>query len=133
MSHLSLTLVLRPRPRSELDLYAHSFDLELHNRGPEAVELERPGGWDLDLPERLEHSSDSQGELWVRAVGEPDPGEQRYSCSEAEAVPDPLRLEPGQRFAAVVGAPDLSPGDYEARVRLYQPALSSEIVRFSVS
>lgn len=132
MSTLTLTLTMRDRPRSPLDLSGLLFDLVLTNSAAEEIEFETPRGWDLDVPGSLDHSSDSQGELWIRALGRPDPGHQRYSCTDAEPSEDLLRLGPGERFLTSVGAPKLPPGDYEARVKLYRPQLCSEVIEFRV-
>jgi hypothetical protein len=127
-----LTLTLRVRPRGPLDLHAYGFDLVVENTSAAVVEFETPSGWDLDVPGSLEHSSDSQGELWIRRSGEPDPGEQRYSCTDVEFEPERTRLEAGARLEVCLGAPSLPPGEYEARVRLYRPEVSSGSVRFRV-
>jgi hypothetical protein len=126
-----LTLRLRLRiERSPLQ-----FKAELTHSGSEAVEIPEPDGWDSDFPQELSHSSDSQGELWVRRVGEPNPT-QRYSCTDSEptAVPT-LRIEPGATHSMPLWVGclgELEPGEYEARVRIYQPPLTSDTVRFRV-
>lgn len=128
----ALILTLRVPPPSPLSRHPLSFALELRNAGPTALELPELTGWDLDVPGEVSHSSDSQGELWIRRVGEPEAGEQRYTCTDADFEPERLRLEPGQSLHAGLGSPQLPPGEYEARVRLYEPEVSSALLVFHV-
>lgn len=129
-----LTLTLHPPTTQPLGICALNFVLEIENAGDEPAEFPAPSGWDLDVPGSLEHSSDSQGLLWIRALGQEDPGDQRYSCTEVEAPPpDMARLEPGQRLEVSLGGPSLPGGSYQALVRLYQPEVSSERIQFGVA
>lgn len=132
---LTLTLVCRDirRPSTGMDLQG-PLSLEIRNSGATEAVVDEVTGYNLDLPDRVEHRSDANASFKLRRVGVPA-GVQRYGCEEATpAEPEKVRIKPGGVHVHPVGmyaVDSLPPGEYEAWVT-YHPRKLKGSCRFKV-